>query len=393
MHPGKELTASLKEIAALKAERDERAAAAKTDHLRVETALRGSEERFRELAENINEVFWITDPLKLEILYLSPAYERIWGRSRESLYLAPETCLDAVHPEDVERVQRAEEDRRVTGTYDEEYRIVRLDGSIRWIRNRAFPVRNAAGELSRIVGVAEDVTERKHAELELRTVEQQLRALVGRLHTVREEEARRIARELHDDLGQELTALNMELADLGIKLPNATAKQREQIARMHAIVNHTVEVVQNIASELRLGQLDVLGLTAAIEWHVMEFSERSSIPCRVTRLDEVVNMSDVQKTAVFRILQEALTNIVRHAVATEVEISLHAEAHQVVLRVSDNGRGITSAELNRENAIGLLGIRERAQMVGAVVTITGIPGKGTIITVTVPLKPTAPPST
>ncbi len=392
MPPEKRLAASLKEIDVLKAEREERAVAANTDHRRSEAALRGSEERFREITENINEVFWITDPAKLQMLYVSPAYERTWDRSCESLYASPATWFDAIHPDDVGRIRRAAREKQAGSTYDEEFRIVRQDGSIRWIRDRAYPVRDQMGEVCRIVGVAEDITQRKQAELELRTVEQQLRALVGRLHTVREEEAKRIARELHDHLGQELTALNMELADLKAKSPGATSRQREQIARMHTMVDHTIEVVQHIASDLRLGQLDLLGLTAAIDWHLKEFSHRSSIPCRVTRLDEVENLSDSQSITIFRILQEALTNISRHAHATEVEIRLEARPGQIVLEVSDNGRGITTTEASAENAIGLLGMRERAQMVGASVTISGRAGAGTRVLMTVPLHRADPAS-
>lgn len=384
------LAASLKEIDVLKAERDERAVAATTDHRRNEAALRGSEERFREIAETVNEVFWTTDPARLQMLYVSPAYERLWDHSCESLYASPASWLDAIHPEDVERVRRAARDKQAAGTYDEEYRIVRRDGSLRWIRDRAYPVRDLAGEVCRIVGVAEDITPRKQAELELRTMEQQLRALIGRLHTVREEEAKRIARELHDHLGQELTALNMELADLEAKSPGANARQRTQIGRMHTIVDHTIEVVQHIASDLRLGQLDLLGLTAAIDWHLKEFSRRSSISCRITRLDEVENLSDSQNITIFRILQEALTNISRHAAATEVAIRLEVGPGQITLEVSDNGRGITPAESKAENAIGLLGMRERAQMVGGSVTITGRAGAGTRVLVTVPLHRAAP---
>jgi signal transduction histidine kinase len=239
------------------------------------------------------------------------------------------------------------------------------------------------------VGTCQDITERKRAEAELRAAKQQLHALVGRLHTVREEEAKRIARELHDDLGQKLTALNMELDDLEMKLADATPYQRAQIARMHTVVDRTIEVVQGISSELRLGQLDILGLTAAIEWQLKEFSRRFAIQCSVTRLDEVTNLSDAQRTAVFRILQEALTNIVRHAGATDVEVSLQAGPGQLALQVRDNGRGITVAEMNDRKAIGLLGMRERAQGVGGDVTITGGGSVGTTVLVTIPLHQAA----
>jgi signal transduction histidine kinase len=181
----------------------------------------------------------------------------------------------------------------------------------------------------------------------------------------------------------------MELDGLEVNLAGATPHQRAQIARMRMVVNHTIEVVQEISGELRLGQLDVLGLTAAIDWQLKEFSRRSGIPCQVTRLDEITNLSDAQSTAVFRILQEILTNIVRHAGATGVEIGLLAGPDQLALKVRDNGRGITAAELSDRKAIGLLGMRERAQIIGGDVTITGGAGAGTTVLVRIPLHQTA----
>jgi len=356
-----------------------------TERSRGEAALRESETRFRELAEHIQEVFWIADPKETRKLYISPAYEKIWGRTCRSAYESPHMWLDAICREDRDRVLRAVQTKHTQGSYDEEYRILRPDGTERWIRDRAFPVRDPSGAILRWVGIAADITESKQAEAELRTAERQLHTLVGRLHTVQEDEAKRIARELHDDLGQQLTALNMQLGDLELRLPDTTPQQREQFAQMHTIVNHTIEVVQKISGELRLGQLDVLGLTAAIDWQLEEFSRHSAIPCRNTRLDEVANLSDAQSIVVFRILQEALTNVVRHAGATAVEVSLEAGPEQLRLTVRDNGRGITAAELSDHKAIGLLGMRERAQLVDGDVTITGDAGRGTTVVVRIPL--------
>lgn len=144
---------------------------------RVAEALQESEERFRQLAENINDVFWMTDHTKTQMIYISPAYEQIWGRSRESLYKGPNSWLDHIHPEDRERICKAL-DQQLLSKYDEEYRIVRLDGTIAWIRDRAFPIQNAAGENYRLVGIAEDITERKYAERALQESEEKFRNLV-----------------------------------------------------------------------------------------------------------------------------------------------------------------------------------------------------------------------
>ncbi|MGH7209077.1 MAG: PAS domain-containing protein, partial [Nitrospiraceae bacterium] len=132
-----------------------------TDRKQAEAALRESEECFRQLSENIREVFWMTDPEKNQMLYISPAYEEIWGRTCASLYASPRSWLDAIHPEDRDRVLTAATTRQVSGEYAEEYRIVRPDGSVRWIRDRAFPIRDASGQVYRIAGIAEDITERK----------------------------------------------------------------------------------------------------------------------------------------------------------------------------------------------------------------------------------------
>ena len=265
--------------------------------------------------------------------------------------------------------------------YQREWIFRRKDGS-------TFPADVIATAMpdGNLMAVIRDISERRRSEDELRVAEQQLHALVGRLHTIREEEAKRIARELHDDLGQHLTALNMEVADLELKLPEPSVQQREQLARMRAEVDHTIEVVQKISGELRLGQLDVLGLTAAIEWQVQEFARRSALACHIVRLDEVTDLTDAQSTALFRILQETLTNIARHAGATAVEVSLEAGPHEISLRVGDNGRGITPEQISDQSAFGLLGMRERIQNLGGSLALSGAPGKGTTVQVRIPRK-------
>jgi PAS domain S-box-containing protein len=148
-----------------------------TERKQAEQILRESEERFRQLAENIHEVFWLTDPAKREMIYISPGYEQIWGRTCQSLYSSPQDWIEAVHPDDLERVSQAVREKQHSGKYNEEYRIVRPDGSERWIQDRAFPIRNEAGEVYRIAGIAEDITSRKQVEQALRRAEANYRSI------------------------------------------------------------------------------------------------------------------------------------------------------------------------------------------------------------------------
>lgn len=318
----------------------------------------------------------------------SDEIHRIFETDPNSFSPTHHNFLEKVHSEDRSRVEEAfVRSLGVRTACAITYRLLMPDGRIKFAEERWQSFADEKGQPSHTIGTCRDVTEQQQREAELGAAQRQLRALVDRLHTARDEEAKRIARELHDDLGQQLTALNMELDDLEMKLPPATARQQDQIARMRSIVNHTIEAVQQIASALRLGQLDILGLTAAIEWELTEFSRRSVIPCRIIRLDEIVNLTGAQNTTLFRILLEALTNIVRHAAATEVELILQRDAHQVTLMVRDNGRGLGGVNQEDPNALGLLGMRERARLVGGDVTITDNSGAGTTVRVRIPLHP------
>jgi len=168
-----------------------------TERNQIETALRESEEQFRQVTEHIQEVFWLSDTSKNAILYISPAYESIWGRSCESLYLSPRSWLEAIHPDDRERVLEAALTKQAAGTYDEEYRIVRPDGSIRWIRDRAFPVRDGSGSVSLIAGIADDVTERKKVQKELQQAHDQLERRVAERTAALQESRQRLEMAFH----------------------------------------------------------------------------------------------------------------------------------------------------------------------------------------------------
>jgi signal transduction histidine kinase len=226
--------------------------------------------------------------------------------------------------------------------------------------------------------------ENRKAQERLIRSHDQLRALTGHLQFVREEERTRIAREVHDELGQSLTGLKIDLSWLAGKVAGDRLLQRK-IKSMAADVDNTIQTVRRIATALRPGVLDSLGLAAAIEWQAMDFQESTGIPCEV-RIEVKEAIWDREfSTTCFRIYQETLTNIIRHANATHVLVRLAQVDNELVLTVRDNGRGILEKEIINPLSIGLIGMRERAAQVAGQVFLFGVPGRGTTVTMRVPM--------
>lgn len=221
--------------------------------------------------------------------------------------------------------------------------------------------------------------------------QEQMRRLAASLQTAREEERADLARELHDDLGQTLTAIKLELgrtADV-LKGAHLDPPVMDRLQALVGLVEIGVAMVKRIATKLRPPALDHLGLAEAVRWEAATFRSRSGLRCHVIaekdQTTTLTTLTPAQQTALFRIFQEALTNVVRHAQASAVRVRLTEERRVFKLRVSDNGRGITQAEMSNASAMGLLGMRERASQAGATLQIAGTPGKGTVVTVSVPL--------
>jgi signal transduction histidine kinase/tetratricopeptide (TPR) repeat protein/tRNA A-37 threonylcarbamoyl transferase component Bud32 len=229
-----------------------------------------------------------------------------------------------------------------------------------------------------------EIAERKRIESQLERMQEQLRSLSLRSQSTLEEERSRIAREIHDEFGQTLTVLKMQLSFLERRFRGGQTPISEWTKSMSEMIDTTIERVRQVASELRPIVLDDLGLPAAIEWQAKEFQERTGITCRCF-LQEEIAIDRMHLTAVFRVFQEALTNVARHSGASDVEIKLNEEKGAAFLQVRDNGRGITEEQRLHQKSLGLIGMRERARACGGEVGIEGIPGKGTTITVRVPL--------
>lgn len=258
----------------------------------------------------------------------------------------------------------------------------------KWMRFTAALIRDRQGENIGALETLEDISDRKRAEEKLKSYSEQLRSLSARLEMVREEERAAISREIHDELGQALTALKMDVAWLAERLTGKPKGFREKTEAMSRLIDTTIAAVRKISSELRPWVLDELGLTAAIEWQIQQFQSRTGIRCRLPVLPEELPLDRDRNTAIFRIFQETLTNVARHAGATRVTVSLGTRREQVVLVVRDNGRGIMEREISDPGALGILGMKERAHLFGGEIRIAGKPGRGTTVTLIMPkMKP------
>jgi len=248
-----------------------------------------------------------------------------------------------------------------------------------------YPYTGVDNEIKGFAVNRRDITERKQVEDELMESREQLRNLSAHLQSVREESQKLLAREIHDELGQDLTALKMDLSWLKGKLRQDQELLREKAADMTDLANTMIQTVKRISTRLRPALLDDLGVVAAIEWEMGEFEKRAGIGCELTVEPEEIDIDPDRATAIYRIFQEALTNIARHAQATNVKASLKLHTDMLGMEIRDNGIGITEEQIANPKSFGIIGIRERVLQWDGEATIKGREGKGTTLAVTIPL--------
>ena len=481
------------------------------ERTRAQEALRASEEKFRQLADNIREVFWISNPDKSKFIYVSPAFEHIWGQSCSTLYASPDKWIEFLHPDDRDRVVMNTRSQRIPHEYDETYRIIRPDGSIRWIQDRAFPIYDDSGNNYRIVGIADDITNRKEAldslaESEARKraimqaaldciitidregriielnsaaekifafsrskfigenviavipssfkpwfvsglangfaggkgptlgsriempalradgsrfsaeftitpitlaekpmftlyirditqrkkAEAELRALPQRILRAQEAERSRIAQELHDGINQLIASVKMRLRKVESSLPDLRPASREILRRCDQVLVRVLEENRRIAHNLRPAELDNLGLAAACISFCAEVQSRTDlqIECRIAATKR--RLPQVLELHLFRIIQEAVNNITKHARAKLVKLQVQIRDESVLLRIQDDGHGFDpiAAEKGKKSrhGLGLTNMRERALAMNGECEIKSQRGEGTTIIVRVPLS-------
>lgn len=317
--------------------------------------------------------------------------DRIVRANREFTHVfgyEPEEALgrrlsDLILPDELQEEERNYRDLAARGELVDAEVVRRgKDGSRVEVSILRVPISMPGGQTA-AYAIYRDITDRKRMENELLFSFEQLRALAARLQTVREDERTRVAREIHDGLGQALTAIRIEISALIRSLP-ADRQQLERTQSIFQLVDETIESVRRISTELRPQILDDLGLVAAIEWAAEEFEARTGAKCRLDLpLDDLV-VDPTLATAIFRIFQESLTNIARHATATEVGVRLARENGGLILEVHDNGKGLPTDAISGTTSLGILGMQERAALLGGELSVTSRPGKGTTVKVRIP---------
>ena len=359
-----------------------------TERRRALAALRESEARLKGIAGNVPGLVFRLERNPavgdLEFPYISEGSEALVGYSPVELQHPDMGLRNLVHREDRVDYHRVQDQALATDQdWSWQGRIVTRQGEQRWADIKAST--RSLGD-GRVVwdGVVWDISQSKRAELELARSQEQLRELSAHLESVREEEKARIAREVHDELGQMLTVLKLETSMCELAYAGLDAGLNERLASMKRLIAQLFQLVRDVATALRPPILDA-GIASAIEWQARRFEARTQIPCLVEVPDNLPPLSDAKATSLFRILQEALTNVMRHAQAHTVQISLGLDGAMLCLTISDDGVGFVQSD-QRPTSFGLVGMRERVLMLGGSMRLDSEPGEGTSLSVRIPLN-------
>ncbi|WP_347902323.1 transporter substrate-binding domain-containing protein [Pseudomonas purpurea] len=358
-----------------------------TERRRALAALQESEARLQGIAANVPGLVFRLEraPLtgQIDFAYISEGSEGLVGYSPATLSHRDRGLRSLVHPDDKASYHQTQDHALDTDSdWSWQGRILTRQGEQRWAEIKAITRRLEDGTAV-WDGIVWDISESKRIELELASSREQLRELSAHLESVREEEKARIAREVHDELGQMLTVLKLETSMCELAYAELDPGLSERLQSMKRLIAQLFQLVRDVATALRPPILDA-GIASAIEWQARRFEARTQIPCLVQVPDNLPMLSDAKAIGLFRILQEALTNVMRHAQAHTVELTLVLEGSELCLTISDDGVGFV-ASTGRPTSFGVVGMRERVLIMGGQLSLESVPGEGTTLSVRVPL--------
>jgi len=357
-----------------------------TQRKAAEEQIKESETHLRAFMSNSPSIMFVKD-LGGRYLHVNEQFTRSFGLDSQSVI----SRTDAeIFPPDQAAQFKANDTRVLAagGPVEFEETASYVDGLHASIVCK-FPIVDARGQIVALGGIVTDISDRKRAEQELRASRDQLRELASRLNAIREEERASIALNLHDELGQVLTSAKIDLSLLEQAVKSrkgrpSSAHILRELGSAKRTIDKALNGIRRIAAELRPAVLNELGLAAAVEWLARDFEKRARIECRVVMSTQLREPDKERSTALYRILQESLTNVARHAAAKTAEIELKEEGRNYVLQVRDDGVGILDHRLNDPHSLGLKGMRERALMFGGQIVIKRGPAGGTTITACIP---------
>jgi PAS domain S-box-containing protein len=352
-----------------------------TERKKAEEKTIRSEERYKDLVENITDLI-CTHDMDGWILSANKAAEKIMGYSFNSEKKM--NIKDILSPDKKDGFDTYMVAIKEHGHAEGLMKVLTDKGELRiWEFQNTL---KSDGAAPIVRGFARDITERRKAEALIKESNKELQELAAHLQTIREEERAHLAREVHDVLGQQITGLKMDMIWLNKRINNKDETMEERFKEMLLLADEMVKTVRKISSELRPGILDDLGLVAALEWQSNEFEKRTGVECLFPTLPSLPDISQTTATGIFRIYQETLTNVARHAEATRVSASITADTTNIKLTVADNGRGLDVAEMKSKKTLGLVGMRERAAMMGGKLTVETRMEGGTLVTLLVPVQ-------
>ncbi|WP_233809856.1 response regulator [Paraburkholderia sp. HP33-1] len=344
-----------------------------------------AEAKFRTLVEQIHAITYLASsdqPARLE--YVSPQIATLGFSADE--WLANGLHEERVHPDDRERVREAR--AAGEGGMRIEYRLVARNGDVLWFRDEAQPVRNETGRRLFVQGILVDITQNKLAEEVLRQSSEAVRSLAAHQETIKEYERKRIAQEIHDELGSLLTGIKAHVSVSMERAARAGQSPDALLADAARLADDAIAAVRRVITDLRPSVLDQLGVWEALAWYANQIEMRGDLVCEcvIDAAAEAVDLDPDRNTMLFRIVQETLTNVLRHADASHVSICASCDAGSLIVEVRDDGKGIELESNPKRQSWGIIGMRERALHFGGELSITGQPGIGTTVVLRLPLE-------